>query len=71
MICGVQIKNTEQLKLLGMIEYNLMDEQLRSNYSKVFVLVVKRVTILINLFLLGVLIKIGMISIRTVDLDPN
>lgn len=71
MICGVQIKNREQLILLGMREYNLMDEQLSSNYSKVFVLVVRRVTILIHLFLLRVLIKIGMVSIRTVDLDAS
>lgn len=51
-----------------MIEYNFMDEQLRSNCSKVFVLVVRRVTKMIHLFLVRMLIKINMVPIRTVDL---
>lgn len=47
----------------------MTNEQLRSNYSKVFVLIVRRVTKLTNLFLLRMLIKIAMLIIRTVDMD--
>lgn len=41
-----QLKKKE--KLLGIKEYNSKDEQLKSNHSKVFVLVVRKVTILTN-----------------------
>lgn len=59
------------MKLLGMTEYNSRSEQLSSNYSKVFALVVKRVIMLINFFLLRMLIKIAMETIRTGDLNST
>lgn len=54
-----------------MTEYNSRSEQLSSNYSKVFALVVKRVIMLINFFLLRMLIKIAMGTIRTGDLNST
>lgn len=48
-----------------------MDEHLRSNYSNIFGLIVRRVTILINLSLLRMLIKIATVPIRAVDLDST
>ena len=39
-----------------------MDKQERSSYSEVLVLVVKRVTVLISLFLLRIFLRIAMVN---------
>lgn len=47
----------------------MVNEWLRSNNSKDFILTARRVPILIHLFLLRMFIKIAMVTIRIVDPD--
>ena len=50
------------MKLLRIIGYNFMDKQERSSHSEVLVLVVKRVTVPISLFLLRMFLRIAMVN---------
>lgn len=48
-----------------------MDENWDQTIPKVWVLVVRRVTVLIDLVLLRMLMEIAMVTIRRVDLDSQ